>query len=178
MSEFDEHYNKAEVLSAIDGIKYPGGGTKTGAALNKAKSELFEKSARAGVPNIAIVITDGKSKDSIRAPAQQLRDSGCTVFSVGIGKNYNKEQLREMATDPDSQHVMKADFDALDTIVETIVGNACKGRCSQSQELLELRFDHFKRSGIVEKLWRTKGSTKSSKKSNAASSHVNIKQKI
>ena len=130
--KFDEHDKKAEVLSAIDGIKYPGGGTKTGAALNKAKSELFEKSARAGVPNIAIVITDGKSKDSIGAPAQQLRDSGCTVFSVGIGKNYNEEQLREMATDPDSQHVMKADFDALDTIIETIVGNACKGRCSQS----------------------------------------------
>ena len=132
MLKFDEHDKKAEVLSAIDGIKYPGGGTKTGAALNKAKLELFEKSARAGVPNIAIVITDGKSKDSIGAPAQQLRDSGCTVFSVGIGKNYNKEQLREMATDPDSQHVMKADFDALDTIIETIVGNACKGRCSQS----------------------------------------------
>ena len=130
--KFDEHDKKAEVLSAIDGIKYPGGGTKTGAALNKAKSELFEKSARAGVPNIAIVITDGKSKDSIGAPAQQLRDSGCTVFSVGIGKNYNKEQLREMATDPDSQHVMKADFDALGTIIETIVGNACKGRCFQS----------------------------------------------
>jgi len=130
--KFDEHDKKTEVLSAIDGIKYPGGGTKTGAALNKAKSELFEKSARAGVPNIAIVITDGKSKDSIGAPAQQLRDSGCTVFSVGIGKNYNEEQLREMATDPDSQHVMKADFDALDAIIETIVGNACKGRCSQS----------------------------------------------
>ena len=75
-----------------------------------------------------MVITDGRSSDNIGAPSQQLRDSGCTVFSVGVGNNYDLEQLKEMATDPDSQHVMKAQFDALDSIVDTIVGTACKGR--------------------------------------------------
>ena len=127
MSGFDEHYTESEILSTIEGISYPGGGTYTGGALKKAKLELFEKSARAGVPNIAIIITDGKSSDNIGDPAQQLRDSGCTVFSVGIGKNYDKEQLREMATNPDSQHVLEADFDALDSIVDTIVDTSCKG---------------------------------------------------
>ena len=127
MSGFDEHYAQSEILSTIEGISYPGGGTYTGKALSKAKSELFDKSARAGVPNIAVVITDGRSTDTIGAPAQQLRDSGCTVFSVGIGKKYDKEQLREMATDPDSQHVLEADFDALDSLVSTIVDTGCKG---------------------------------------------------
>ena len=45
------------------------------------------------------------------------------------------------------------------------------------KKLLELRFDLFEGSGIIEKLWLTKGNTKSPNKSNAASSHVNTKQK-
>ena len=93
----------------------------------KAKSELFDQSPRTGVPKIAIVITDGRSNDDIGVPAQQLRDSGCTVFGVGVGENFDMEQLREIVTDPDSQHVLKAKFDALDPLVKTIVETACKG---------------------------------------------------
>ena len=33
-----------------------------------------------------------------------------------------------MATDPDSQHVFKAEFNALKSIVNTIVDMVCKGR--------------------------------------------------
>ena len=33
-----------------------------------------------------------------------------------------------MATDPDAQHVFKAEFDALKTIENAIVDTACKGR--------------------------------------------------
>ena len=131
ISGLDEHYTKSEILSTIEGISYPGGNTKIGAALTKSKLELFEKSARAGVSNIAIVITDGISQDNVGAPAQQLRNSGCTVFSVGIGNEYDKKQLQDIATDPDSQHVLDADFDALDSIIDKIVEIACKGGCSQ-----------------------------------------------
>ena len=109
-------------------MSYPGGSTNTGKALLKAKSDVFDKSARPGIPNIAIIITDGVSGDNIGAPAQQLRDSGCTVFSVGVGDAYDMEQLREMATDPDSQHVFKAKFESLESIVDAIVGVACNGR--------------------------------------------------
>ena len=131
ISGLDEHYTKSEILSTIEGISYPGGNTKIGAALTKSKLELFEKSARAGVSNIAIVITDGISQDNVGAPAKQLRNSGCTVFSVGIGNKYDKKQLQDIATDPDSQHVLDADFDALDSIIDKIVEIACKGECSQ-----------------------------------------------
>lgn len=131
ISGLDEHYTKSEILSTIEGISYPGGNTKIGAALTKSKLELFEKSARAGVSNIAIVITDGISQDNVGAPAKQLRNSGCTVFSVGIGNKYDKKQLQDIATDPDSQHVLDADFDALDSIIDKIVEIACKGGCSQ-----------------------------------------------
>ena len=136
---FDEHYTKSDILSTIEGISYPGGNTRIGAALSKTKLELFERSARAGVSNIAIVITDGKSQDDVGAPAQQLRNSGCTVFSVGIGNKYDKKQLQEIATNPDSQHVMDAEFDTLDSIIDKIVEIACKGGCSQFSILAILR---------------------------------------
>ena len=132
MSGLDQHYGISEIIAAIEGIKYPKGGTNTGEALMKAKEALFDKSARAGVPNIACVLTDGKSRDDISDPAQKLRDSGVTVFSVGIGKHYDLKQLEDMATDPDSQHVFKGEFDALSSQVESIVDTACKGTVDKS----------------------------------------------
>lgn len=128
MSGFDQHNTQSEIVATIEGVKYPKGGTNTGKALTTAKDALFDKSARAGVPNIAVVITDGKSQDNIGAPAQKLRDSGVTVISVGMGTKYDLEQLREIATDPDSQHVFKAEFDALGSIVDSIVGISCNGK--------------------------------------------------
>ena len=149
VSGLDQHYAQSEIRSAIEGISYPGGGTNTGASLLKAKSELFDKSARVGVPNIAIVITDGRSKDNVGAPAQQLRDSGCTVLSVGVGEKYDMEQLREIATDPDSQHVLKAKFDALEPLVDTIVETACNGTLTLSGRGLS----HRKEQTRVRNLW-------------------------
>lgn len=108
-------------------MNYPGGGTNTGKALIKAKKELFDKSARAGVPNVAIVLTDGQSNDDVGPPSQELRDSGCSVFSVGMGENFNTAELKQIATDPDSQHVFKAKFEDLDSIADTIVDTVCKG---------------------------------------------------
>ena len=135
MSGFDQHYTLVEVMSEVDGIKYPNEGTNTGKALLKANEALFAVSARSGVPNIACVLTDGKSKDNIGTPAQKLRDSGVTVISIGMGTDYDLEQLREIATDPDSQHMFKAEFDSLGSLVDSIVDTGCKGRCSVSQFL-------------------------------------------
>ncbi|XP_022800544.1 uncharacterized protein LOC111338336 isoform X2 [Stylophora pistillata] len=126
VSGFDQHYNQSEVIAAIEGIQYPNGGTNTGKALLKAKEALFAASARSGVPNIACVLTDGKSKDNIGAPAQKLRESGVTVISIGMGTDYDLEQLREIATDPDSQHMFKAEFNSLWSLVDSIVDTGCK----------------------------------------------------
>ena len=126
--DFDEHYDKTNVLQEIDDMNYPGQSTLTGLGLSKAREELFEKGSRAGVPSMLLVITDGKSADSVEEPAQKLRDSGVTIYSIGIGKNFEASELNAMATDPDSDHVFTADFDAMGTIVETIKGQMCKGR--------------------------------------------------
>ena len=127
---FDEHYDKASVLQAIDDMKYPGQNTNTGQGLTTARTELFGKGSRPGVPNMVLVLTDGKSSDSVDEPAQKLRDSGVTIYSVGIGNNFEVDELNAMATHPDSDHVFTADFDAMGTIVNAIKGQMCKGKWS------------------------------------------------
>ena len=126
MSPLDQDNSLSEIVDIIDQMKYPGKGTNTGQALSEAKA-VFDKGNRKGVSNIACVITDGISQDDISAPAQMVRDSGATVFGIGIGKNYDLNQLQEIATNPDSRHTFKAEFDALKFLVNTIVDTACRG---------------------------------------------------
>ena len=42
-----------------------------------------ESGSRAGIPKIAILLTDGKSQDDVVPPAQRLRDAGVDVFAIG-----------------------------------------------------------------------------------------------
>ena len=128
MSGLDQHHSKGSTFAAIDGIRYPAGGTNIGRALDLARTELYGRSARPGIPNMLIVVTDGKSFDRISEPAQRLRDFGVTIFAVGIGRAYDIAQLRDMATDPDSQHVYKVDFNNMNSIVQSIKDRACMGK--------------------------------------------------
>ena len=125
---FNKYYDMGSINLAIDSITYPNQSTLTGKALTFTKSELFTKSARAGTPHLLIVMTDGASSDPVSQPAKSLRDSGVTIYSIGIGKNFELQQLQEMASDPDSDHVFTADFTQLDSLVGRIKQRACKGR--------------------------------------------------
>ena len=60
--------------------RYTGGGTLTGPAITALTSQSFTTAAghRAGVPKIAVVVTDGKSNNPSQtaAAAQKARDAG------------------------------------------------------------------------------------------------------
>ena len=47
-------------MKEIDNAPYLKGGTLTGKALAYTKTELFDKTGRADVPRVLIVMTDGK----------------------------------------------------------------------------------------------------------------------
>ncbi|WAR12942.1 CO6A6-like protein, partial [Mya arenaria] len=61
---------------------------------------------RPGIPNIAIVVTDGRStnRPNTLAEAQKLRNSGVQVFAVGVGGGVDTSELNAIASDPDSSH--------------------------------------------------------------------------
>ncbi|KAL9981494.1 hypothetical protein ACROYT_G010201 [Oculina patagonica] len=119
------HYDRSSVLEAIAGIRYPGGRRNIGVALDFARNKLYHESDRHGLPKMLIIFTRGGSQDPIAAAAQRLRDSGVTIFSVGVG-NYDIQQLRVMATDPDSKHVYKVDFNDLDALATSIKYRVCR----------------------------------------------------
>ena len=60
------HFIKEDVINAVDGISYPGGGTYTDKALQLLIDTLGQGNggrADNGVPQIGVVITDGKSNN-------------------------------------------------------------------------------------------------------------------
>lgn len=123
----DDHYTKESLDRAIDAITHPGGGTYTGKALDVARSEiLISPFDREAIPNVCIVITDGKADDEIEAPAQALQNSGTTIFAVGVGKDFVEPELEKMAGD--RRRVFKADFNKLDNIINVIKESACRGK--------------------------------------------------
>ena len=61
-----------QISDKIKKLKYKGGSTYTGAAIDKGHTELKKKSLSA-TPKIIMVITDGKSHDNVKKPSDEAR---------------------------------------------------------------------------------------------------------
>lgn len=136
------HQRKETILQYISKLPYMGGGTHTGQGLDFMLKNHFVKSAgsRASqhVPQIAVVITDGKSQDNVESHAQDLKRKGIVLYAIGI-KDADEEQLKEIANEPHSQHVYSvADFTALQEISQSIVQTLCTTVEEVKRQLLEL----------------------------------------
>jgi len=121
------YFNKKNIDKAIDDMQYPSGGTSTGKALEKARTQLYTPAQdREDKPNVCIVITDGKADDSVEQPANELRTlKEATIFAIGVGKNYDKAELTKMAGN--TRNVYTADFNDLENVIEQIKLSACQG---------------------------------------------------
>ena len=115
-------------MKAIEKTPYLRGGTLTGKALNFAKTELFDKTGRQGVPKVLIVMTDGKSTDDVIQPANILSVANITVFAIGIGRNYDMQQLQQIASKPDIKYALTSDFNRLNDLYTSIRDDACRGK--------------------------------------------------
>ncbi|CAK8676046.1 unnamed protein product [Clavelina lepadiformis] len=124
--QFGEYNNTEDVLEAVRRVPYRGQGTRTGQAITYAANNALSATAgrRPGVPAIAIVITDGRSQDSVFSGAQLLRNKA-KVIAVGV-KGAAIQDLDMIATDPDIQNVFIVnDFDSLLGQVDSISSTAC-----------------------------------------------------
>ncbi|KAL6489035.1 hypothetical protein MHYP_G00027760 [Metynnis hypsauchen] len=126
LNEFD---NKPEILQYVNILRYRGGGTNTGMALKFTREKVFSEdlgSRRAqGVPQIAIVITEGKSHDSVVTEAYKLKNSGVSVYALGV-KNDNIDQLKEIASYPPWQFVFSVEnFDKIYTVETPLRKTIC-----------------------------------------------------
>ncbi|KAJ7983920.1 hypothetical protein DPEC_G00369520, partial [Dallia pectoralis] len=135
---------KTEMLSFIKMLPYRGGGTKTGEALEFARTNIFirEQGSRKqeGVQQVAIVITDGQSQDNVSSPAAALRRAGVTVYGLGI-KDANEKELTQIASYPGTKHVFKVDsFASLKTLEIRLKNSLCYNILQRSVKLNEREF--------------------------------------
>ncbi|KAI8484388.1 biological adhesion [Branchiostoma belcheri] len=132
--------------NAVAAIAYPGGYTRTGAAIDYTTTSAFStrNGAREGVIRVAIILTDGISYDDPSEPAQSMRKAAIITYAVGIGTNLDRDQLDVIAGVPENL-MMLDDFSKLDNLRTTLPGRVCAGATSE-QILIRLlitstRFD-------------------------------------
>lgn len=118
---------KTDILNFINILPYNGGGTYTGAALNFTRERMFteNRGSRRGVQKVAVVITDGKSQDSVSEAAVMFRRTGVTIYAIGI-KDANQDELVEIASHPPSSHVFKLNsFTELKALKQSLQKTLC-----------------------------------------------------
>lgn len=136
------YQRKEDILHKIQNLRYKGGDTKTGESLQFMLDTQFNEMAGSrrneGIPQIAVVITDGQAQDNIRKPAEAVRNAGITLYAVGI-KDAVLSELQEIASDPDEMHVFSvADFAALQGISQNILQVLCTSAEEASRQITQV----------------------------------------
>ncbi|XP_004681048.2 PREDICTED: von Willebrand factor A domain-containing protein 2 [Condylura cristata] len=103
----DSSTTQREVKTKIRRMVFKGGRTETGLAL-KQLLKGFPGGRNASVPQILVIVTDGRSQGQVSLPAKLLKERGVTVFAVGV-RFPRWEALQALASEPWEQHVLMAE---------------------------------------------------------------------
>ena len=78
---------------------------------------------------VLIVLTDGQSSGNVDQPAQQLKNIGVIIFSVGVGSGIRQSELETMASAPVDEHVFTLkNFNEFSTLAAKMSTTTCNGR--------------------------------------------------
>lgn len=134
--KFSDHKTTDSFNSAVDAIPLMGYQTRIDKALQMVKSEMFtpENGARASIPKILILLTDGAQTKQTgyidpAFPAEELRKAGVYLVVIGIGSKVDVAELKHMAGDTGTYYTA-ASFDELisDDFIRNISKTACPGK--------------------------------------------------
>uniref|UniRef100_A0A671LK25 Collagen alpha-1(XII) chain n=1 Tax=Sinocyclocheilus anshuiensis TaxID=1608454 RepID=A0A671LK25_9TELE len=132
------YHDLSAVVKAVRAFPYRGGSTNTGKAMTYVRERIFvpTRGARANVPRVMILITDGKSSDAFKDPAAKLRNTDVEIFAVGV-KDAVRSELEAIANPPVETHVYTVeDFDAFQRISNELTQSIC---LRIEQELLNIK---------------------------------------
>lgn len=125
-------HTKGDIFLALDTIPYMYGSTNTADGLRSMRVEMFTRSAgdRSGVPNIAIVMTDGVSNINSRRTvpeADEAKSEGIRIYALGIGLT-ETDELKKISSKP-LQHYLYTveDFSELDILQDHLFKSFCPG---------------------------------------------------
>ncbi|OCT61247.1 hypothetical protein XELAEV_18047271mg [Xenopus laevis] len=98
--------NRDEIMDAVTKAEYKGGRVASlGAAIRHLQNKHFVKEAGSrigtGVPQIAFIVTGGKSVDDGQTAALALSSKGVKVFAIGVGA-IDGDEIAKIASDAPS----------------------------------------------------------------------------
>jgi hypothetical protein len=120
----------ASLIDAVEGMSWPHWNTDTAAALTMAKTELTN-SGRPEVPKektVVFLLTDGNpnSMSATNAAAESIKEVA-TLYVVIIGDNVNMGAMKNWASYPWEEHVIKVDeFELLGQKLDLILADMCR----------------------------------------------------
>ncbi|XP_038009527.1 collagen alpha-1(VII) chain-like [Motacilla alba alba] len=124
--ELTDYATIKETLDAVQDLSFQGSSLQTGSALAFAARALAHQDTLGEeAAKVVVLITDGKSSDSVEEGARILQDGGVTVFAVGI-KDADKNELGRIASDPTAEHVLYVeDFQLLPSVAPKLSRRLC-----------------------------------------------------
>ncbi|XP_077008275.1 matrilin-3 [Tamandua tetradactyla] len=109
--EFDlqTYPEKKPLQQAVARITPLATGTMSGLAIQTAMDRAFSTGAgargsAANIPQVAIIVTDGRPQDEVAEVAAQARASGIELFAVGVDRA-DMESLKVIASEPLEEHI-------------------------------------------------------------------------
>ncbi|KAJ8412139.1 hypothetical protein AAFF_G00144060 [Aldrovandia affinis] len=95
-----------EMVKGINEIIPLAQGTMTGLAIKYAMNVAFsaEEGDRPRIPNVAVIVTDGRPQDRVAEVAAAAREKGIEIYAVGVARA-DMTSLRAMASPPLDDHV-------------------------------------------------------------------------
>lgn len=122
---FNDYYNSTVASAAVDNVSFPNQGRNIGKALNYVRHKMFSSSQlRKDVSNYLVFLTTGSSYDLVRTPAKALRDRNVTIFAIGVGDDYDEEELMDISGD-DGDLVYGTSFDGLVDLQKELKRQIC-----------------------------------------------------
>lgn len=114
---------KGEALGTVRGLRHKGGRhLNTGAALQYLKDNVFTASAgsrhQEGVPQLLIVLSGGRSSDSVDSGASALKEMGVLTFAVGT-RGSDSRELQKISYEP-SYALSVSDFNDLPSVQQQL----------------------------------------------------------
>ncbi|XP_015238806.1 PREDICTED: matrilin-2 [Cyprinodon variegatus] len=124
------HTTGQDIKRAVNQMQYMGRGSMTGSALRHMFQFSFseKEGGRSNIPRVCVVFTDGRSQDDVSEWASKAKNSGVTIYALGVGKAIEQE-LREIASEPSEMHLYYAeDFKKMGEITQKLKSRICKDR--------------------------------------------------
>ncbi|XP_026560601.1 von Willebrand factor A domain-containing protein 2 [Pseudonaja textilis] len=104
----DAYFTKHEIKDQLKKIVFKGGRKETGLALKHILQQGFHGGRNSLVPQILIILTDGRSQDNVSTLAQQIKERGIAVFAIGV--NFPRwEELYALASEPVEHYTLFAE---------------------------------------------------------------------